>query len=263
MSVGSIIGLMLIIKAMVVGDPVAIMVATAVLVWLVTYGFLIKIFEPESVVRIITNSLTVCLFYGYSGRIISLINRPDFAPALLAWDRRLFGESPAVSLQASASPLMNEILSAGYLSYHVYLIWFLIHLLRLPVSSRITFARPLFTAFSLGFTIYFLMPAAGIADSFPDLFHRPVEGFRITALTQSLVATMAAKYDSFPSMHVFVTGVMLCVDFVNFRVRFWSMLVPSILMVFSTILLRMHFTVDTIVSFIMLVPFVWHFVRRN
>lgn len=254
--VGSVVGLTLVATGMEAGDPSSLTAAAAVLIWLVAYQFLVRYFEPESVTRIVANSLTVCLVYGFSGRIINLLRRPDCGAVLLAWDRRLFGESPTVSLQTSVSPLMNEILSAGYLSYHGYLLWFLLHTLRLPSDKRNVFTRPLFTAFAIGFSLYFVMPAAGIAVTFANLFHQPIEGFWITAFTQNLVATMAAKYDSFPSMHVFVTGVMLAVDFVNYRHRFWIMLAPTIVMFISTVLLRMHFTVDLVVSVIMLIPFI-------
>jgi membrane-associated phospholipid phosphatase len=141
--------------------------------------------------------------------------------------------------------------------------WFLLQTIWLPSNERRFFTRPLFIAFGLGFSMYFLMPAAGICASFPELFHRPVEGFWITSFVDAMVVHMAASYDSFPSMHVFVTGVMLSCDFVHERRRFRIMLIPSLVMMASTILLRMHYTVDLMVSAIMLIPFVWFFIDRK
>ena len=261
--VGFVVTLTLLAKAAMLPSVAVIGVAAAAVIWLVGYWVAVRRTEPNGVARLITNFLTVWLLYSGSGRIINAIQRPDCGDLLLAWDRQLFGESPAVSLQSQASPWMNEILSAGYLTYHLYLFWFLLHAIWLPPNERAFFTRPLFIAFGLGFSLYFLMPAAGICVSFPELFHRPIGGFWVTSFVDALVANMAASYDSFPSMHVFVTGVMLSCDFVHQRRRFWIMLIPSLVMLGSTVLLRMHFTVDLIVSAMMLIPFVWFFVDRK
>lgn len=261
--VGSVITLTLLARAAMQASVVVISVAVAVLIWLAGYWFAVRRTEPNGVARMITNFVTVWLLYSGSGRIINAIQRPDCGETLLAWDRQLFGESPAVALQTLAPPWMNEILSAGYLTYHVYLLWFLLYAMWLPPKEQAYFTRPLFIAFGLGFSLYFLMPAAGICVSFPELFPRPIAGYWITSFVDALVANMAASYDSFPSMHVFVTGVMLSCDFIHQRRRFWIMLIPSLVLVGSTVLLRMHFTVDLIVSAILLIPFVWFFIDRN
>jgi|GEM_PF-4318553 len=261
--VGSMITLTLLAKAVMLASVAVICVATAVMIWLAGYWFAVRRTKPNGVARMIINFATVWLLYSGSGRIINAIQRPDCGELLLSWDRQLFGESPAVSLQTLASPWMNEIFSAGYLTYHVYLLWFLLHSIWLPPNERVCFTRPLFIAFGLGFSLYFLIPAAGICVSFPELFPRPIAGYWITSFVDALVANMAASYDSFPSMHVFVTGVMLSCDFIHQRRRFRIMLIPSLVMLVSTVLLRMHFTVDLIVSAVLLIPFVWFFVDRK
>lgn len=261
--VGSMIILTLLVKAAMIASVAVISVAAAAMIWLAGYWFTVRRTEPNGVGRIFANSVTVWLLYSGSGRIINAIQRPDCGELLLSWDRQLFGESPAVELQSLAPPWMNEILSAGYLTYHVYLLWFLLHTIWLPPNERVFFTRPLFIAFGLGFSLYFLMPAAGICVSFPELFPQPIAGYWITSFVAALVANMAATYDSFPSMHVFVTGVMLSCDFIRQRRRFRIMLIPSLVMVGSTVLLRMHFAVDLIVSATMLIPFVWFFIDRK
>ncbi len=261
--VGSMISVTLLAKAAMLASVAVMFIAAGAVIWLAGYWLAVRRTEPDGVARMFTNFATVCLVYSGSGRIIKAIQRRDFGELLLSWDRQLFGESPAVSLQYLASPWMNEILSAGYLSYHVYLLWFLLNTIWLPPNERRYFTRPLFIAFGLGFSLYFLMPAAGICVSFPELFQRPIDGFRITSFVQAMVANLGASYDSFPSMHVFVTGVMLSCDFIHQRRRFWMMLMPSLAMVASTVLLRMHFTVDLIVSAILLIPFVWFFIDRK
>ena len=185
--VGSVITLTLLARAAMQASVVVISVAVAVLIWLAGYWFAVRRTEPNGVARMITNFVTVWLLYSGSGRIINAIQRPDCGETLLAWDRQLFGESPAVALQTLAPPWMNEILSAGYLTYHVYLLWFLLYAMWLPPKEQAYFTRPLFIAFGLGFSLYFLMPAAGICLSFPELFPRPIQGYWITSFVDELV----------------------------------------------------------------------------
>jgi hypothetical protein len=257
---GLVIALVLIGGGVSSADAQKIMAAAAIFVWMSAYFSVMRIFERDSNPQLIANALSVCLIYGTSGWIISLIGRHDYCHVMLAVDRRLFGETPASSLQRLASPVMNEILSLGYLSYHAYLFWYMLDAVRRPVMERHVFARPLLTAFGLGFSMYFVIPASGLFCSFPSLFEQPVRGYWITSFTTALVAYVAPRYDSFPSLHVFITAVMLCIDFVNFRQRFVVMLVPSALMLASTVLLRMHYTVDLIASAILLIPYVWYFI---
>ncbi len=56
---------------------------------------------------------------------------------------------------------------------------------------------------------------------------------------------------------------MLSCDVVHDRRRFWIMLLPSLVMVASTILLRMHYAVDLIASGFLLIPFVLFFIARK
>lgn len=227
------------------------------------YGVVVSLTAPCSVVRLLANYLTVWILYSGSGAIIDSLQLPDRSDTLLTWDRMIFGESPAVLWQSLTAPWVNEFLSAGYLSYHFYLHWILFHSIRLPTEERPKYSQPLFTAFAIGFSIYFLLPAPSISISFPELFHHPLEGYGITATVELMVSNLAASYDSFPSMHVFMTGVMLSCDFVYCRRRFRIMLIPSVLMVASTILLRLHYAIDLIASAAILVPFVWYFVGRR
>lgn len=232
-------------------------VAGLSLVCLAGYYLALRYTESSGIPRITANYLAVWAIYSGSGPIIDALGRPDYATVLLAWDRQLFGESPAIRLQSVASPWTNEVLGAAYLSYLVYVHWVLGHAIFLPADRRMHYTRPLFTSLGLGFSIYFLVPASSIGVAFPELFVEPVKGFWITSLVDVLVVHAAAPYDSFPSVHVLATGVMLACDFALYRRRFWIMLPPSVVMAASTILLRMHYAVDLIASVVILIPLVW------
>jgi membrane-associated phospholipid phosphatase len=261
--VGSAVTAALLLHSCAEFSEISLRVAVFSFVCLVAYWIAVYRSEFDGLVRLAVNYLAVWLLYSGSGPVIEALQRTDRGELLLAWDRRLFGESPAVAFQAMVPPWINEILSAGYLSYHIYLHWIIWHVVCLPQDQRQRYTRPLFTALAMGFSLYFLMPAAGIGNKFPELFDEPIKGYWLTSVVEAIVENLAATYDSFPSMHIFVTGVMLACDSVNCRRRFWIMLPPSVLMVAATVLLRLHYAVDLLVSIILLIPFVYLFVGRN
>lgn len=75
----------------------------------------------------------------------------------------------------------------------------------------------------------------------------------VTQLNNWINGHMAAGYDAFPSLHVLVTGAVLVWDFRRFRWRFNVMILPSLVMLVSTIALRFHYAIDVLVSLCALV----------
>ncbi len=194
--------------------------------------------------RLLINYFAVWAFYGGSSYAIEALRLPLHHEQLLAWDRALFGETPGVAWQGQAQGWLNDLLSAGYLSYHVYLHWVLAEALWKTDSRRAAYSRVLFTAFAVGFIGYFVFPAGDPRVAYPELFAGPVEGGWMTHLTHWIVGNLAAKYDAFPSVHILVTTVMLACDWRWNRTRLWIMAVPTLFMAASTMLLRLHFAVD-------------------
>jgi membrane-associated phospholipid phosphatase len=66
-----------------------------------------------------------------------------------------------------------------------------------------------------------------------------------------LNAAASARYDAFPSLHVLVTLTLLRMDWREKRWRFWTMLGPSLVMIASTLALRLHYAVDLLASAIL------------
>ncbi len=194
--------------------------------------------------RLLINYFAVWAFYGGSSFAIEALRLPLHHEQLLAWDRVLFGETPSVAWQGVAPGWLNDLLSASYLSYHVYLHWVLAEALWKSDAWRAAYSRVLFTAFGIGFIGYFVFPAGDPRVAFPELYAGPVEGGLMTQFTHWIVGNLAAKYDAFPSVHILVTTAMLACDWRWNRTRLWCMLIPSLVMVASTLLLRLHFAVD-------------------
>lgn len=225
--------------------------------WL-AYTAAIRLTCPTGRARTIANYVAVVSLYGASTGLIDALRVPTHQAELLAFDRRWLSETPSVTLAGTFDGWPNDLLSAAYLSYHLYLHWALLDLLwqagRWP---RRSYGRVVFSAFAIGFAGYFLFPACGPEVAFPDLYASPLRGGAMTRLNEWVVGRLASRYDAFPSLHVLVTASLLACDWRWFRPRFWIMLLPAAGMVFSTLPLRLHYAADLLASAVLIGPVLW------
>ncbi|HMJ67231.1 MAG TPA: phosphatase PAP2 family protein, partial [Candidatus Binatia bacterium] len=56
---------------------------------------------------------------------------------------------------------------------------------------------------------------------------------------------------TFPSLHVLITCILLDHDSRHVRWRFWTMVIPALGLLISTIYLRYHYGVDVLVAFVL------------
>lgn len=204
--------------------------------------------------RMLVCYTAVCLMYGASTRLIDALRLPTHETQLLALDRRWFGETPSVLLSRLFSPAMNDLWSGCYLSYHLYLHWAVIEALLRSDRWRTRYGRVVFSTFAIGFAGYFLFPARGPEVAFPELYGPPLQGGVLTRFNEWIVATMASRYDAFPSLHVLVTASLLACDWRWFRTRFWIMALPAAGMMFATLPLRLHYAIDLLASGVLIGP---------
>jgi hypothetical protein len=211
------------------------------------YAMLLRLTEAGGRMRLLGAYGVTWALYAGSSVLVEALVVPLRHHELLAADAFLFGESPVLVLRGVMSPGLNDILSLGYMSYHVYLHW---ALLQVVISNKqgVLFGPRLFTAFAVGFTGYLLYPAAPPLTAFPELFPMPLVGGLLTHWNESLNIAMASRYDAFPSLHALITLTLLAWDWRFFRLRFWIMLMPSLLMLAATLALRLHYAVDLLVA---------------
>jgi len=204
--------------------------------------------------RLIANYLAVCALYGSSTALIDALRVPVHSAELLSVDQRWLGETPSVAIGGVFSAGMNDLWSAFYLSYHIYLHWALIDALLRNSVWRQRYERVVFSTFAIGFAGYFLWPACGPEVAFPELYASPLQGGALTRLNNWVVATLASRYDAFPSLHVLVTASLLSCDWRWYRLRLWIMLCPALGMMFATLPLRLHYAVDLLASAVLIGP---------
>ena len=107
--------------------------------------------------------------------------------------------------------------------------------------------------FAVGFAGYLLVPALGPARAYPELFRGPLPGGNVARMISELVAAGSSGYDVFPSLHVFITCILLDHDWRKVRSRFWMLVIPSLGLLMSTVYLRYHYGVDVLAGFLLFI----------
>jgi hypothetical protein len=202
--------------------------------------------EVPQKIRLLVSYGFMAWFYFSIARLTASLGLPIWDETLYALDRALFQETPAVFCQSLTVPWLTDLLSACYLSFHIYLQLAVLHVLWRPLDAGVRFSIYLFTTYAVGFLGYLLMPAMGPWKAFPQLFATPLTGGALTELNAWVVSRGSSVYDVFPSLHLLVTLVLLDHDWREVRRRFWIMLLPAVGLAFATIYLRYHYAVDLI-----------------
>lgn len=168
--------------------------------------------------------------------------QPKVDDLLLAWDRALLGETPAVAWERWLQPWLVDIAMAGYLFFFYYLVaspgWYAIR--NLPRFRQCIVG--LFTLYGLGFLGYTILPAGGPHRYLE--FNRPLEGVWLLPRTLDIVNDGSNCVDVFPSIHFAATLYLLLFDWHHHRRHFWLASLPCVVLWFSTLYLRFHYFVD-------------------
>jgi membrane-associated phospholipid phosphatase len=172
-----------------------------------------------------------------------LILVEDRDASLLALDRRLFGETPALLLQRFVTPGLSDAMAALYF----------LHLVLPPVLAVLLYRgrRELFREFLLAVLLsgclgslgYVAVPATGPGVAFPQLFAVPLNGGLYDPVTRILDLARAPR-DVFPSLHVGISSIVLWYGFRRSRATGLALLPLVLGNWLSTLYLRYHYLVD-------------------
>ncbi len=217
-------------------------------IFMFAYFLILRRTQAGSVARVIAAYIVTWALYSGSSLFVEGMEMTDHGDMLAAMDRRILGGSAGEIFTGHLSLWHLEILSLGYMSYHLYLHWVLLDSLRRDVTWRSGLGERLFLAFGLGFAGYYIFPASPPDSSLPAIQAITAQGGFLTHCNEWINARMAARYDAFPSLHVLVTATLLAWDWRHARWRFGIMLVPSLLMLAATLALHLHYAVDLLVS---------------
>lgn len=174
----------------------------------------------------------------------------------LAFDRTWFGGDVGLWVDA-LPPLAVEILQIVYASF--YGICLVSALAAARGSGKAAFDRAtlrLVGGFLISYLGYLLVPT--LAPKVVLVFEREVTGlWLVPMLRASIDAGEANPWDCFPSGHTMLTVVSLLNLWRWHRRWFRWLLLPCVLLIASTVLLRYHWTIDVVAGALLAWPAVW------
>jgi membrane-associated phospholipid phosphatase len=175
---------------------------------------------------------------------------PDDRDAqLLAIDQKLFGTTPAVTMERWIHPALTDFLVLCYF----------LHLVLPPVIAALWYRRDvrvfrefllaILVAGTLGTVGYVAVPAVGPALAYPRLFHVELSGKIYQPIIDAIDLARAPR-DVFPSLHVAVSAIVLWYAARRGRTVFLIVLPLVVGNWISTMYLRYHYFIDVVAGWV-------------
>ena len=160
----------------------------------------------------------------------------------------MWGAHPTVWLERLHSPALTEYLQIVYTLFvpAVLLIPFLIWRRRRFADFR-HFAFLIAAGFLVSYAGYLLVPARGPRFLLKDLQHFPLRGLSFFGAMQTTLDRLeSAHYDCFPSGHTELSIIAWWGSRILSKRLFWAYSVYTPSIIFATVYLRYHYTVDVL-----------------
>jgi membrane-associated phospholipid phosphatase len=194
--------------------------------------------------------LLFLLFYGtFHAALWQTIQPHIFDGQLLAIDRRLFGETPSVGMQAWISDGLTSFLSLCYF----------LHLILPPIVAGLWYRRDvrvfrelllaILICGALGTIGYLIVPAVGPGIAFPQMYSKALSGTLYHPIIDWMDRARAPR-DVFPSLHIAIAAIVL---WYAARYSRWLLIIVAPLIIgnwISTIYLRYHYAIDDVAGFV-------------
>jgi membrane-associated phospholipid phosphatase len=186
--------------------------------------------------------------YKEMGMIIPAVGVPDADAALARLDFAFWGANPTVWLERLRSPLLAEALEIVYSGFVPVILLIAVLLWQQKRLSQFRYYAFLIAmGFLVSYAGYFLAPARG-----PRFLLRHLQTYQLHGvllfdwLANTLDRIESAHYDCFPSGHTEMTILAWwgsrMISFNAFRVMF----AYTLGVIFATVYLRYHYTVDVL-----------------
>jgi hypothetical protein len=171
-------------------------------------------------------------------------------------DTHLVGTNLSQRMESLISPMLNDVMSLGYMFFMIMLFGSLLfYLVKSPHLDRCYCG--LFSVYGFGFLGYTIVPAAGPYVALADHFSIPIHGGWLTALNAQMVATGSNHVDVFPSLHIAVS-LFLWLTLLKDHRRLGIWLTPLMIVLWlSTIYLRYHYCIDLIAGTVLALKIFW------
>ncbi|MDP8991149.1 MAG: phosphatase PAP2 family protein [Acidobacteriota bacterium] len=197
--------------------------------------------------------LYVSICYREMSVLIPAIRGTDADAELAALDLRIWHANPTVWLERLQSPGLTECLQIVY-SLFIPAVLFVAWRFwaRQEYEAFRFYAFVIATGFLASYIGYFLVPARGPRFALRDLQHVPLQGMFVFGLLQSSLDKLeSAAYDCFPSGH---TELVILAWWGSRRLSkplSWVYFVYATCIIFSTVYLRYHYTMDIVAGMLL------------
>lgn len=215
--------------------------------------------RSEAALRVGRTALAIVglpIVFSAMGWLLPAVHPEPYEFTWLQVDRAWFGGDVGALAGPWLSPWLVELLQLVYASFYMVPILAGIGALRsgLPAFDRALLA--LVFGFLASYLGYLLVPTLGpkVVLAFPTT----IEGLWATASVRAWIDRAEANpWDCFPSGHTMLTVTSLLVLWRWNRRWFVWLLLPSLLLIASTMLLRYHWAIDVLVGLAAAWPCLW------
>lgn len=216
--------------------------------------------------------------YFFLKQILPLVNTRTLDQKLYAFDLNVFHVEPAMAWDKFVNPATSEWFSFFYFGYFLLMALHVVPLLffdrRKQLVGEFTFG--MLVLFSMGHTLYMVVPGYGPYRAMADSFHNTFAPGTWHNLVMNAVHSGGALMDIFPSLH---TGAPTLIAFFSFRNRdklafkyTWPVVTfCTANIIVATMFLRWHYLVDVVAGFSLAITIVlisrpvtrWELARRK
>lgn len=221
---------------------------------------------------------TVQISYFFLKHVLPLVNATTLDRKLYALDLKLFGMEPAMAWDRYVNSATTEWFSFFYFGYFLLMAVHVVPLLffgrRKQIVGEFTFA--MLILFSVGHTLYMVVPGYGPYRAMADAFQNPFPHGPWHELVMSAVHSGGAQMDIFPSLHTGAPTLLALFSYRNrkqlpFRYTWPVVTFCTVNIIIATMFLRWHYLIDVVVGFCIAVTAVlvsrpvvrWELARRR
>jgi membrane-associated phospholipid phosphatase len=198
---------------------------------------------------ILFSTIDVPFMFGFRQALAGL--KPELLDAeLIALDRLIFGEVPAVTWEPYVHPALVEWLAFFYFSYFLLVAAAIIPgVIKGRDAVRMERVYGILFIAVVGFIGYTLVPGKGPYAALT--FATPLEGGMWWGITTEAVNTIGPQLDIFPSLHTAAPLFLAIHTFANRRSRMlrwlaWPLVFVAANIIVATLYLRWHYAVDVV-----------------
>jgi hypothetical protein len=220
----------------------------------------------------------VQISYFFLKHVLPLVNTTTLDQRLYELDLSLFGFEPAMAWDRYVNPATTEWFSFFYFGYFLLMAVHVVPLLFFGRHKRIVgeFTFALILLFSIGHTLYMVVPGYGPYRAMASAFQRPFPPGPWHELVMSAVHSGGAQMDIFPSLHTGAPTLLALFSYRNrdvipFRYTWPVVAFCAVNIIIATMFLRWHYLIDVVVGFTLAVTAVlvsrpvvrWELARRS